>query len=172
MSRSRRAPAVTAFPRVVQRKARRGDLHPLPAPAIRDFLRALPGEQLHGLVRVELRARVEDVGAPFAMYRREERDIILYSLPPDEWWMSSLNRECARDLRRVGANVVRHRHGVSIHFAAGGMDLFMRDVLAHEIGHHVRNQTVARYPRVGRTADEEAVADLHARRTRARLSSR
>jgi predicted metalloprotease len=48
------------------------------------------------------------------------------------------------------------------------MDLFMRDVLAHEIGHHVRNQ-VARYPRTARTADEEAVADLHARRTRVRL---
>jgi hypothetical protein len=172
LSRSTRAKSATAtaFPRIVERKPRRGDVHPLSPAAIRAFLRALPAEQLHGLRRVELRARVDDVGAPFAIYRREERDIILYSLPPDEWWMTSLDGGCARDLRRVGATVVRHRHGVSIHFASMGMDLFLRDVLAHEIGHHVRNQTVARYPRVGRTADEEAVADLHARRTRARLS--
>jgi len=174
MSRSTRiAPAAaTAFPRVVERKPRRGDVHALSPAAIRAFLRALPVAQLHGLRRVELRARVDDVGAPFALYRREERDIILYSLPPGEWWMSSLDRQCARDLRRVGAVLVRHRHGVSIHFASGGMDAFMRDVLAHEVGHHVRNQTVARYPRVARTADEEAVADLHARRTRARLNLR
>jgi hypothetical protein len=178
MSRTERTPsaATTAFPRIVERKPRRGDVHPLSPSAIRAFLRALPVEQLHGLRRVELRARVDDVGAPFALYRREERDIILYSLPPDEWWMSSLDRQCARDLRRVGASIVRHRHGVSIHFGHfghlgdGGMDVFLRDVLAHEIGHHVRNQTVARYPRVARTADEEAVADLHARRTRARLN--
>jgi hypothetical protein len=174
MSRSTRIPRApaTAFPRVVERKPRRGDVHALSPSAIRAFLRALPAAQLHGLRRVELRARIDDVGAPFALYRREERDIILYSLPPGEWWMSSLDRQCGRDLRRVGAVLVRHRHGISIHFASGGMDEFMRDVLAHEIGHHVRNQTVARYPRVARTVDEEAVADLHARRTRARLNLR
>jgi len=158
----------TSLPRVVARKPRRGDVHPLTPAAIRQILAALPVEQLHGLRRIELRARVDDVGDPFALYRREEQDILLYSLPPDEWWMSSLDRACARELRRAGARIVRHRHGVSIHFAGGGMDLFMRDVLAHEIGHHVRNQ-VARYPRTARTADEEAVADLHARRTRVRL---
>ena len=172
MSRSTRTPrpAAPTFPRVVARKPRRGDVHPLSPTAIRAFLRALPVEQLHGLVRIELRARVDDVGDPFALYRREERDILVYSLPPDEWWMSSLDPGCARELRRAGADIVRHKHGVSIHFADGGLDEFMRDVLAHELGHHLRNQTVARYPRVGRTADEEAVADLHARRTRARLS--
>lgn len=174
MSRTTRIPRApaTAFPRVVERKPRRGDVHALSPAAIRAFLRVLPAAQLHGLRRIELRARVDDVGAPFALYRREERDILLYSLPPAEWWMSSLDKDCARELRRVGATLVRHRHGTSVHFTHGGMADFMRDVLAHELGHHLRNQTVARYPRVARTADEEAVADLHARRTRARLSSR
>lgn len=172
MSRSTRMPraATPAFPRVVARKPRRGDVHALSPAHVRAFLRALPVEQLHGLVRIELRARVADVGDPFALYRREERDILLYSLPPGEWWMTSIDSGCAHELRRAGAAVLRHRHGVSIHFRDGGMDEFMRDVLAHEIGHHIRNQTVARYPRVARTADEEAVADLHARRTRTRLS--
>jgi len=171
MSRSTRTPpaATASFPRVVARKPRRGDVHALSPAEIRAFLRALPAEQLHGLVRIELRARVADVGDPFALYRREERDILIYSLPPDEWWMTALDPACARELRRAGAALVRHRHGVSIHFEDGNMRAFMRDVLAHEIGHHIRNQTVARYPRVARTADEEAVADLHARRTRARL---
>ncbi len=171
MSRTTRTPSrpTPSLPRVVARKPRRGDVHPLPPAAIRELLRALPSAQLRGLVRVELRARTDEVGTPFAIYRREERDIILYSLPPDEWWMSALDRDCARDLREAGARIVRHRLGVSIHFADGGMDTFMRHVLAHEIGHHVRNQ-IARYPRTARTADEEAVADLHARRTRTRLS--
>jgi hypothetical protein len=173
MSRSRRRTdgSAPSLPRVVERKPRRGDVHALSPTAIRAFLRALPAVQLEGLRRIELRARVDDVGAPFALYRREERDIILFSLPPDEWWMSSLDRQCARELRRAGARLVRHRDGVSLHFTDGVIATFMLDVLAHEIGHHVRNQTVARYPRVARTADEEAVADLHARRTRARLSS-
>jgi len=170
MSRSQKRARTTEFPRVVTRKPRRGDAHPLSATAIRAFLRGLPPAQLRGLRQIELRARTHDVGDPFAIYRREERDIILYSLPPGEWWMSSLDADCARDLAQIGAGIVRHKHGVSIHFTDGGMDEFMRDVLAHELGHHLRNETVARYPRVARTADEEAVADLHARRTRARLS--
>ena len=170
MSRSEKRVRPSDFPRVVARKPRRGDVHPLSPTAIRAFLRALPAEQLRGLRRIELRARIDDVGDPFALYRREERDILLYSLPADEWWMSSLDPDCARDLERAGAELIEHAHGVSIHFRSGGMDAFLRDVLAHELGHHLRNETVARYPRVGRTADEEAVADLHARRTRTRLS--
>jgi hypothetical protein len=169
MSRSEKRARTTEFPRVVARKPRRGDVHPLSPTAIRAFLRALPPVQLKGLRRIELRARIEDVGDPFALYRREERDILIFSLPADEWWMSSLDAECARELKRAGAAILRHDHGVSIHFRNGGMDAFVRDVLAHELGHHLRNETVARYPRVGRTADEEAVADLHARRTRTRL---
>lgn len=174
MSRSRRTPSKKPpppLPRVVARKPRRGDVHPLSPAQIRAFLRLLPAAQLRELERIELRAREGDVGDPFALYRREERDILVYSTPADEWWMSSLHDECARDLDRVGAGVIRHKHGVSIHFGDGAMQAFMRDVLAHEIGHHVRNTTVARYPRVARTADEEAVADLHARRTRTRLAT-
>jgi hypothetical protein len=170
MSRSQKRARSVEFPRVVARKPRRGDVHPLSPTAIRAFLRALPPAQLRGLRRIELRARIDDVGAPFALYRREERDILIFSLPADEWWMSSIDADCAHDLRRAGAGILHHAHGVSIHFRNGGMDEFMRDVLAHELGHHLRNETVARYPRVARTADEEAVADLHARRTRTRLS--
>ncbi|HXU71614.1 MAG TPA: hypothetical protein VN947_19910 [Polyangia bacterium] len=173
MSRTTRTPTRKApfLPRVVARKPRHGDVHALSPAQIRTVLAALPAEHLRHLRRIELRARVDDVGDPFALYRREERDILLYSLPPGEWWMSALDRAIARELRRAGARIVRHRHGVSVHFTDGDMALFMRDVLAHEIGHHVRNQ-IARYPRTARTADEEAVADLHARRTRTRLRDR
>ena len=166
-TRTPRPPA--KLPRVVARKPRHGDVHPLSPTAIRAFLRALPAAQLEGLARIELRARTAEVGQPFAEYRRQERDILLYSLPPDEWWLAALDRELTRELREAGARIVRHRDGYSIHFEAGGMDAFLRHVLAHEIGHHVRNR-IAPYPCTARTADEEAVADLHARRTRARLS--
>jgi hypothetical protein len=152
--------------RVVARKPRRGDIHALSATDIRAFVQRLPVEQLRELKRIELRAREGDVGDPFALYRREERDILLYSTPPDEWWMTSLDRGCAADLKRAGAGIVRHKHGVSIHFSDDAMQSFMRDVLAHELGHHLRNIGRGRYPRVGRTADEEAFADLHARRVR------
>lgn len=156
--------------RVIARRPRRGDIHPLGASEIRVFLARLPVDEVRQLARIELRAREGDVGDPFALYRREERDILVYSVPPHEWWMSSLDEGCAADLRRAGALLLRHRHGTSIHFSDGAMQTFMRDVLAHEIGHHVRNTTRGRYPRVARTADEEAFADLHARRVRKRLS--
>ena len=156
--------------RVIARRPRRGDVHPLGPTEIRAFVAQLRIDEVRGLVRIELRAREGDVGDPFALYRREERDILVFSVPPDPWWMSSLDEGCAADLRRAGATLLRHRHGTSIHFSDGAMRTFMRDVLAHEIGHHVRNTTRGRYPRVARTADEEAFADLHARRVRKRLS--
>jgi hypothetical protein len=180
VTRSRRTdkPALVAgrlapkLPRVVARKPRRGDVHPLESGAVREFLTALPPEQIHGLAGVELRARVDSVGVPFGLYRREDRVIILYSLPADEWWMDSILPDIARSLRAAGAKVLRHRPGVSIHWTAGAhLAAWLRDeVLAHEIGHHVRNQYAARWPRAARTVDEEAVADLHARRTKKRLS--
>ncbi|MDB4969608.1 MAG: hypothetical protein JWN44_5297 [Myxococcales bacterium] len=179
MTRSRRTdkPAIRArratpkLPRIVVRKPRRGDVHPLATGAVRAFLRALPPEQIHGLAAVELRARVDGVGEPFAIYRREDRVIILYSLPPDEWWMGSILPDIARSLRAAGATVLRHRPGVSIHWSSSAsLAAWLRDeVLAHEVGHHVRNQYAARWPRAARTVDEEAVADLHARRTKRRL---
>ena len=52
------------LPRVVARKPRHGDVHPLSPTAIRAFLRALPAAQLEGLARIELRARIAEVGRP------------------------------------------------------------------------------------------------------------
>src|SRR5437762_8512977 len=144
MSRSRRTdkPAIRArkealkLPRVVARKPRGGDVHRLGAGAVRAFLAALPPEQIHGLAAVELRARVDSVGAPFALYRREDRVIIVYSLLPDEWWMDSIIPDVARSLRAVGAIILCHRPGMSVHWTSNddALSCWLRDeVLAHEI---------------------------------------
>jgi hypothetical protein len=101
--------------------------------------------------------RVGDVGAPFASTAAGRSS--LYSLRR-RWWMASLDGG-ARGSRRVGAPVVRHRCGVSIHFAAVEWIYSCATCWRTRSATTFCNQTVARYPRVARTADEEAVADLH-----------
>jgi hypothetical protein len=177
MSRSRRAlPHADAvadtvaddLPRIVERKPRHGDLHPLSPAQIRRILMRLPAEQRHGLLRIELRARTAAVGKPFAEYRRDERVILLYSLPRDGWWLpSAFDFEPLR-LPRYGARVFAQPHGTSITWRSpSALALwFWIEVLAHELGHHVRNR---RSPRFARLRDEESVADLHSRRAWAAL---
>jgi hypothetical protein len=160
-----------AEPRIVECKPRRGDVHPLSAAQLRRILARVPSEQRLGLARIELRARTGSVGKPFAEYRRDERVILLYSLPADGWWLPrQFDLEPLR-LDRYQARVTRDRSGSSVTWRTPtALALwFWIEVLAHELGHHVRNQHRARYPRVARTRDEESVADLYSRRAWAAL---
>ena len=172
MSRSRRAPRATtaaALPRIVERKPRRGDAHPLSPD--RD-------------PRVPARAAEPTARRPAprrAARARRRRGQPVRHLPPRRARHHPLLAAAGRMVDVVPGRAIARAScaapappwcaiataSPSTSPTAAWTD-FMRDVLAHELGHHLRNQTVARYPRVARTADEEAVADLHARRTRAR----
>ena len=97
---------------------------------------------------------------------------MLYSLPPDEWWMASILPTARESLSRRRGGLCAIKHGVSIHFAGGGMDECCATVLAHESAITYATKRPRVTANAARTVDEEAVADLHARRTRARFSSR
>jgi hypothetical protein len=161
------------LPRIIARKPRRGDVHALSPEMVRTILGRVPVEQLFGLRRIELRARTDRFGDPFAHYLRDERTIRLYSVPDGEWPLSLHAVESLR-LGQYRARVRRHAGGVTVAWSPPDRVVwralwFWIEVLAHELGHHVRNQYRARHPRVARTRDEESVADLYSRRSWAAL---
>src|SRR5262245_47219691 len=106
------------LPRVVERKPRRGNVHALASPAVRKILGRLPLEQLYGLERIELRGRTGAVGKPFAEYRRDERAILLFSLPAEVWWLPRGFDVAPLRLARYHARVVSDRSGHRVTFAS------------------------------------------------------
>jgi hypothetical protein len=67
-----------SLPRIIVRKPRRGDIHPLPKSILVRLLKHVPVEYFYGLSRIELRARQGKIGDPFGAYGRDEKAIILY----------------------------------------------------------------------------------------------
>lgn len=153
--------------RIVVRRARVGDVHPIEPDRLGNLLRAAPRSYTRDLRRVELRARSSAiVGDPFAEYRPGERAIVLYSLPLS-WTWEGLVREprVAASMRRARASVTFDGDRLTVHWPSQTRlgFWFWWHVLNHELGHHYRfvnrgRRGVAAPPR------EEAVADVHSRR--------
>lgn len=65
------------LPRIVERAPAPGDIHPVSKRVLRRLLSGLPVEYLHGLSRIELRAReLPLIGQPFGSYWVGERAIV------------------------------------------------------------------------------------------------
>lgn len=78
----RTAEGEVRYPRVIARQPRRGDSHPLSSAFVRGLIKLAPIEYCYGLARIELRARQSEVvGEPFGYYMKDEKAIVLYSLP-------------------------------------------------------------------------------------------
>src|SRR4051794_39050606 len=75
--------------RVVERRPRYGDLHPIPKSIVEALLVIVPGEYALGLRRVELRARQGPLGQPYAEYLRGEKVVVIYSVPT-QWELRSI----------------------------------------------------------------------------------
>ena len=73
------------FPRIITRKPKAGDIHPLSRRSIAVAYERLPLEYFYGLKEIELRAREGVIGDPFGMYSSHTKQIILYSVPPTDW---------------------------------------------------------------------------------------
>ena len=153
------------MPRVIERKPRRGDIHPIPKKLMNVVLRELPEKYVYGLSRIELRARGTDaIGQPYGVYRLDEKAIILYSLPV-RWELEYLRSEREAELRQFGADISTSASISSIQWMENGhlSHWYYCCIFAHEMGHHFRNQYKNRR-KVGSDVDEELVADLHAKR--------
>lgn len=151
-------------PRIVVRKPRLGDVHPIARTRLRHLLKAAPQHYVQGLRYVELRPRPgAAIGQPFALYRPGEKGIILYSLPLS-WTWSGLTFEptTVDGMRLAGAAVTSSGGDLSVRWPSR-LRLgfwFWWFVLNHELGHHYRVQ-YRRRRRMATVPSEEAVADLH-----------
>ena len=156
------------LPRIVARRPRRGDVHPLPARALRNLMRReIPAEYLLGLSRIELRARpTYAVGEPYAYYTPDEKAIILYSLPMAWSWRSKPKDSTLATMKRFYAFVDESGPGAVVMWP--GVEVlglwFFIEVLAHELGHHYKAQYRIRRGAAMRHRHGEAVADLHSAR--------
>jgi hypothetical protein len=164
----------TLVPRIVERKPRQGDEHPLSAHALRNALRDVPVEYLYGLNRIELRARSGRAGDPFAVYWPDEKIIILYSLPPHWIWPGGiLGSRVASRMRSFFASLTTTPEGLEVAWPSRACVAlwFYAEVLGHELGHHYRHQY--RYRRRGaRRGEEEIIAMIHSNRFYRRLLRR
>lgn len=163
---ARLADGSVVLPHVLSRAPARGDVHPLGKSVLSHLLGKLPVEYLYGLSRVELRARQGDeVGSPFAIYWKDERAIILYSLPM-VWRFRSISRDFARSLLKFYADIQFEEESVVVSWRDESVMAlwFYCDVFTHELGHHFVRQYRGKNSGIRSRRHEELVAELHARR--------
>jgi hypothetical protein len=164
-----------ALPRIVVRRPRRGDIHPISAASLRGVLkREVPIEYLNGLTRIELRPRQGIVGDPFACYLPDEKAIILYSLPMEWTWDYVPPTDLIAKMFRFFALIEQTDDGLNIRWPARevfGLWFFVA-VVAHELAHHYRRQYRIRRGSLRDRRYEEFVAELHSERFFAALRKR
>lgn len=163
------------LPRIITRRPSPGDIHPLEPNILRGALRLdAPVEYLYGLTAIELRARQgTGIGQPYGLYRPGEKSIVLYSLPL-QWELPSASENVILKLRAFGASVLEEdkRVVVSWNSRVRLAVWFFVDVVAHELGHHYRNQYKISVGRPGSMPHEEWQAELHAARIEKALRKR
>lgn len=154
------------LPRIIERRPRPGDVHPIPKRPLRVILADVPPEFLHGLGYIDLRARKNDaIGRPFASYYHDYHTIVLYSLPLT-WSLPVMSRRLLRSILKWHATVDTVDGSVTVTWPEWPLlGLWYFDhVLCHELGHHFSEQYRQRYGRVDGTRCREAVADLRGMR--------
>ncbi len=161
------------LPRLVVRKPKRGDVHPVPPTDLRLFLHLLPLEFLCGLKRIELRARQSiEVGRPFGCYLPDEKVVILFSLPTsfNFGWPSE---DSLRRLLLFRPQVDFTDNGLEVAWTDLGQLAiwFFTDVVIHELAHHFDNQYGHKNRRIRGRRWQEAFAEVRANRFFSHLNS-
>jgi hypothetical protein len=155
------------LPRIIIRRPKRGDRNPFTTRSLTNMLRSeVPLEYLHGLTRIELRARPGEVGEPFAYYIRDEKAIVIHSLPLQWSWDYLPPRSLVKSMTRFYADFELTEDSVRVTWPSMEvLSLWMFvHVLAHELGHHYRTQYRIRRGSWKHRRHEELVADLHSAR--------
>ncbi len=162
------------LPRIVVRKPKRGDIHPLSKSVLAHALKTIPVEYIYGLTRVELRARQGNrIGDPYGAYWPDEKAIVFYSLPV-LWVVDRMSEGGQKDMEQFGAKVwqqgrqwhVRWRSKRHLAF------WFFKEVVVHELGHHFANQYKNKRGRIRGVRFEEMNAELHSLRWMRELLNR
>jgi hypothetical protein len=158
------------LPRIIARRPKRGDIHPLPKSILAGALRTIPVEYLYGLSRIELRARQGNrIGEPLGAYRPRERVIVLYSLPLS-WVVDSMSENRQKGMEAFGGRVGRHGEQWHVCWPSESSLAvwFFAEVVTHELGHHFSEQYKKKRGKIRGVRFREMNADLHSfRLTRA-----
>ncbi|MBN2130231.1 MAG: hypothetical protein JW741_12085 [Sedimentisphaerales bacterium] len=163
------------LPRIVARRPAKGDIHPLPKNVLTGALRLeIPTEYLYGLARIELRAREgNEIGNPFGKYCRDEKTIILYSLPT-EWTVPCMPPGRKQSLQMFGAEIQRGENSWCVrwpdHPSLGLW--FFAEIVTHELGHHFSHQYRNKRGKIRGRMYREMNADLHSLRLTRKMSER
>jgi len=154
-----------ALPRIVTRKPRTGDIHPLTRATISNYLLMVPPAYFYGLKAVELRPRKDAVGCPYGLYSPDEKRIWLYSCPSREWRFSKEIWSRHKELLARGAQIVTSDDGSNDVVVEWNdpfdIELQFVNVLLHELGHHYVNQYKSSRGTPATHSRNEAVADVH-----------
>jgi len=153
------------LPRILHRKPRAGDVHPLKPAMLQHCLQCVPPAYIYGLKAIELSPRQGDVGAPYGVYRLGEKRIRLYSCPTRFWRFSSLVWPCHEALLSRGARIIASQEDTASVLVEwhdpDDLEVFFIHVLFHELGHHYVEQYRSSRGRPKTRKRNEIVADLH-----------
>lgn len=162
------------FPRIVRRRPRPGDVHPIERKQMGGLMALVPPEYLYGLNRVELRPRVDEVGKPYGYYSPGEKFIVLYSTPLI-WDLGPVSEASSRldqlvFLESTGAEVRSEQDRLMVCWAPVDLEMFyIWQVVLHELGHHYSNQWKRRRKRPPWGRYQEIIAELHKQKLSARI---
>ena len=152
---------------IVEGKCVKNDCHPLNKAMIKELIKELPVEFVNGLKSIKLSDRnSRKIGCPYAVYREDEKSIIMYSVPKQEWVFSNLSQNVRDMYFEHGAEEIQNESSIIINWVSS-LDLayFMfKEVFLHEIGHHFINQYKCRNKQPMREVENELLANLHADR--------
>ena len=130
------------FPRIIVRKPKRGDIHPLDRRSIAIGFNAIPEGFFYGLRQIELRPRTGSMQQQaFGRYYLDKR-LHLYSVPPRTWKYDEITESYGQLVERYGAKVSETTDGISIEWNDSRclFGFYLAEVFFHELGHHYAHQ--------------------------------
>jgi hypothetical protein len=153
------------YPRIVSRKPRLGDIHPLDGRLMGLVLQQIPLEYIYGLMKIELRSRQgKKIGEPYGFYRYPEKMIVLYSVPSDSWMFDGFHPLWRKAFRAWGAKLEKQGETFFCTWDPTRLRHFFCAVLCHELGHHYTFQYDSKNKLIPLQTTNENLAELHGSR--------
>ena len=153
------------YPRIVSRKPRLGDIHPIDRKLMKSVLQRIPVEFIYGLKKIELRSRQDKkIGEPYGFYRYSDRMIVLYSVPSDAWVLDGFYPQWRKAFRNWGVTIDKQGESFLGIWEGSKLRHFFCAILCHELGHHYTFQYDSKNKLIPNKTTNENLADLHGSR--------
>ncbi len=153
------------YPRIIERKPKEGDIHPLSKQEILSILEEVPAEYIYNLKTIELVPR--NSNSKYAgLYLRSEQKVVIYSYPIEEIKEITdiiyfvLAERCNLP---VPDYEIENADEIKVQWSKESLSWYFKHLLFHELGHHLSN--INKQRRKYAVGDsQEKLADLRAQR--------